>query len=52
MKFIAIPLVALDVTGYGNTLKVAKASFEFSLKEFFNYTNENTTLETALTQLG
>ncbi len=43
---------ALDVTGYGNTVKEAKASFEISLNEFLSYTTENATLETTLTQLG
>lgn len=43
---------ALDLSGYGNTEKEAKASFEEALKEFLRYTTHKGTFTKELKRLG
>ncbi len=42
----------LDITGYGNTLREAKASFEIVLNDFIDYTIKKKTLTKVLKKLG
>lgn len=43
---------SLDITGYGNSQDEAKASFELTLGEFLNYTQNKKTLFEELEHLG
>ena len=43
---------ALDITGYGNSESEAKKSFEITLQEFVNYTNNKKTIFDELENLG
>ncbi len=43
---------ALDLTGYGKSLREAKDSFETALDEFFRYTIRKGTIEEVLKDLG
>ena len=43
---------ALDVTGYGKTKEEAMRSFDISLKEFFRYTVNKSTIGKELIRLG
>jgi hypothetical protein len=43
---------SLDLTGYGNTAKEAKESFEITLKEFVDYTYNKKTIFDELEHLG
>ncbi|WP_028525592.1 hypothetical protein [Runella limosa] len=42
----------LDITGYGNTLKEAKESFEICFVEFLDYTTKKGTLGSELKKMG
>lgn len=42
----------LDLTGYGNTLVEAKASFEIVFDDFIDYTMKKKTIAKVLTKLG
>ncbi len=43
---------ALDLFGYGNTEKEARASFDETLEEFLRYTTNKGTLQAELLRLG
>lgn len=43
---------ALDLTGYGKNVKEAKESFEVTLKEFIDYTDNKKTIFDELEHLG
>lgn len=43
---------ALDVTGYGKSLKEARVSFEVTLTEFLTYTHNKKTIYEELERLG
>lgn len=42
----------LDLTGYGNTLREAKYSFEIVFEDFLDYTVREKTLKTIMKKLG
>lgn len=50
IKMIYAP--QLDLTGYGDSLKNARKSFEFVLKDFIDFSIENSTLETIFLNYG
>ena len=43
---------SLDLTAYGETEKNAKDDFKYQIKEYFNYTIENGTLDEELRKQG
>ncbi len=43
---------ALDITGYGDSEKEARKSFDITLREYFDYTVKEKTLKKDLTRLG
>lgn len=50
IHFVFAP--ALDLTGYGNSEEEAKRSFEVTLAEFLQYTNNKQTFYDELEHLG
>lgn len=43
---------ALDLSGYGNTINVAKKSFKIALEEFIRYTLNENTFNDVMKKLG